>query len=139
MKETSDLGLNFVRLEVSLVRVAVLSEASSANAPEVKSQLGFVVLMVCNHKRENIVHYESNRYHRVEQFLMTAEVRAFAYAFVHDYLLQEILEGLIGREISLEAFVDSSTLFDAIAKDSETAERWLQIDVFALEESYRRG
>lgn len=42
----------------------------------------------------------------------------------------------MGRNVELEALVDSKTLFNFIAKDGSTVERRLKIDVMALRQSY---
>lgn len=61
LKGASEFGLNFVRLYVSLVRIYVFSDASCANAPRIKRQLGFIVLIVDNHNHAKIVHYRLGR------------------------------------------------------------------------------
>lgn len=54
--ETSDLGLNFIRLDVSSVRVFIRSDASFVNATGIRIQLGFAVFVVDNHNCANLVH-----------------------------------------------------------------------------------
>lgn len=45
----------------------------------------------------------------------------------------------MARSVQVEALVDSKTLFDVIAKHGSTTEKRLQIDVFALRQSYTTG
>lgn len=54
------------------------------------------------------------------------------------YIVREGLAELLGKTVELEAFVDSRTLFNIIAMNSNTAERILQIDVFSLKKRCRR-
>lgn len=65
------------------------------------------------------------------------------YALVHGfddaYMVREMLEKSLSCEISFEAFVDSRTLFNIIAKDGGAVERRLPIDVFVLKKRYMRA
>lgn len=61
LMETSDIGLDFVSLDMDSGRVVLLYDASFGNARDDKSQLGYLLLMVDKHKNCNIVHYGSNR------------------------------------------------------------------------------
>lgn len=124
---------------MSSARVTVLYGASFENAPGMKSQLRFFVLMVDKHNGENVVYYGSGRWHRVVWYVMVAELHVLAYAFDHAYMVRRMLERLFGHKMSLEIFVHSRTLFNVIVKDSGTAERRLLVDVFELKKSCRRG
>lgn len=87
MKETSNIGLKFVKLYGYSVRDVVLSDTSFAIEAAMISQLGFVILMVDDHSRTNKVHYGSNRCHNVSQFVIAAEVHAFAYVCDNAYIV----------------------------------------------------
>lgn len=89
--ETSDFGLKFIRLDVSLVQVIVLSSASFANESGMNRQLAFVVITLASHYRADTVHYGSRKCDRVARSVMAAEVRAVLYAFDHAYIVQEII------------------------------------------------
>lgn len=58
IKETSDIDLKFIMLDVDSARVVALTDASFANAPGMKSKFGFVVVMVEDWNQVNKVHYE---------------------------------------------------------------------------------
>lgn len=70
---------------------------------------------------------------------MIAEVHALVWAFDHRYFVRQALEELLGRQVEMESFVDSRTLFNIIAKNNSTAQGRLQINVWVLKESYKRG
>ena len=139
MKDTIDQGLDFVALDLKTVRLVLMTDASFANAEGMKSQLGYLILMVDAAGNCNIVHYGSNRCKRVVRSVMAAEVQALVLGFDFSFVVKDLIEELLGREIKLEAMVDSKTVFDVIARDSQTAERRLQIDVLALRQSYNCG
>lgn len=73
LKETSDLGLYLIRLDVSLIRDVVFFDVSFGNAPGMKSQLELAVLMVDNHNRANVVYYRSRSCFIVARSIMAAE------------------------------------------------------------------
>lgn len=91
MKDTSDLGFNFLRLDLSSVKVVVLSNASFADVPGLESNIGFVVLMVDNYNRENMVQYGFSRCHSVARSVIAAELYALFHAFNEVYMVQEVL------------------------------------------------
>lgn len=139
LKRRPEQGLDFVKLHMPSVRVVVISDASFANAPGLKSQLGFVILMADENRTANIVHYGSCRCHRVTRSVMASEVHALIHAVDIGMIVRDALNELLNRNVEMEAFVDSRTLFNVVTKNSNTAERRLQIDIFALRESYKNG
>lgn len=86
-----------------------------------------------------IVHYGCNGCRRFPSSVMAAEVHVLVLGFGYAYVIRSFLNELIGQEVSLEAYYDSKTLFNVVAKDGETTERRLQFFVIALHESYERG
>lgn len=115
-----------------------ISNSLFPNAVGMKSQLGFVILLADGQKRANIVHHISTRYHRVSRSVMATEVHALVRAIDIGFVVREAFEKLFGRGLEPEAFVDTRTLFNIIAKKSCTAKRRLQIEVWALTERYRK-
>lgn len=71
--------------------------------------------------------------------MLAAEVHALVLAFDMAYVIQDMLHEILGRKIEIDAYVDSKTLFDVVAKDGNTSEKRLQIDIYALRESYDKG
>lgn len=76
--------------------------------------------------------------HRVSQSVMAAEVHALIRSIDHACLIRKTFEELLGSQITLHTFVDSSELFNVISKGSGTVERRFQIDVCAWRKSCRR-
>lgn len=44
-----------------------------------------------------------------------------------------------GSNVLIEAFVDSKTVLDPVFKDGTSTERWLQINISSMRESYANG
>ena len=139
LKETADQGLNFVKLDIDTIRLVLLTDASFANAEGMKSQLGYLVLMVDGNGNCNIVHYGSNRCQRVARSVMAAELQALVLGFDYAFVIKDLVEEILGRHVKVEVMVDSKTTFNVVAKDGKTTERRLQIDVLALRQSYDLG
>lgn len=139
MKETIYVSLDFVKLDLGSVRVAVLPDVSFANATGMESQQGLVILTADGLGIDNNVHYGSSRCHRLTRSVMAVEAHALVHTFEHRYVICDPLEDLMGRLIEIEAFVDSSTHFNTLEENNTAAERKLQIDVCALSDSYGKG
>lgn len=56
-KATSNLGLKFINLDIHSVKLFLSTDASFAFAKNMKSQIGFVIVLVDGNRRANIVHY----------------------------------------------------------------------------------
>lgn len=95
--------LHFVKIDIASIRV-VLSDASLANAPGIKTQLGYVILMAIDDHSENILHYVPSRWHRVRRSVREAEVRALIHVVDFAMLVSEALNELLQQTIGIEAF-----------------------------------
>jgi hypothetical protein len=136
---TAKDGLKFVRLNLETLRVVVFCDASFANAENFKSQLGFCVLLVDDEQRANIVHYGSKRCTRVTRSVMAAELHGLLAGFDNSVLVAEMVSGMLGRRVNIEAMTDSKTVFDTVTRLSSTLEKRLQIDAYALQEAHQKG
>lgn len=119
--------------------MVLLTDASFENARDFKSQLGYLILMVDKHDACNIVDFGSNRCKHVARSVMAAELFSFVLGFDYAFVVQDLLMDMTGRHFPLEALVDSKTVFDIVAKQSQTTEKRLQIDAMALRQSYDGG
>ncbi len=138
-RSTSQQGLNFIKLDLESCRLALFTDSSFANGSNFKSQLGFIILLVDKFNNCNILHYGSNRCKRVTRSVMAAEIHALIYGFDSAYITKSMMEEILNREIDIEAYVDSRTTFNVIARSAPTLEKRLQIDVFGIRESHEKG
>ena len=70
---------------------------------------------------------------------MVAELHALIWGFDNAYIVQDIVSEILGRKIEIDAYVDSRTVFNVVAKHSNTLKKRLQIDFNALRESHSNG
>ena len=138
-RRTAEDGLRFVNLDLDTLRVVVFCDASFANADHYKSQLGFCVLLVDGNDKANIVHFGSKRCVRVTRSVMAAELHGLLTGFDHGLLVAEMVSNILGRKVDIEAMVDSKTVFDTVTRLSNTLEKRLQIDAYALQEAHKKG
>lgn len=61
LQQAKTQGLNFVKLNISTIRLVLIKDSSFGNALGLKSPLGYVTLIVDGEDRCNIVHYGINR------------------------------------------------------------------------------
>lgn len=139
LKATKERGLKFVPINMKTARLVLFTDSSFANATDFKSQLGFLLLIVDDNHRANIVHYGSSRCRRVTRSVMASELHSLTMGFDNAYVVQHLLMEITGRLLEIEAYIDSKTVFDVVAKQGRTGEKRLAIDVSALRESYACG
>jgi hypothetical protein len=136
---TASDRLTFVPLDLETLRVVLHTDASFANADGMKSQLGFVIMLLDGKNNANIVHYASRRCTRVTRRVLAAELYALVLGFDHSVLVREICTEILERAVSIDGMIDSHTLFDIVTRLSSPTEKRLGIDIYSLQESHRLG
>lgn len=136
--DTCDFELKFVPLNLSSLRLLLFTDASFANANKLRSQIGFVHVLADDENNANIIHYGSINCKRVTRSVMAAESLALVYGFDQAFVARDILQQVTDQQIPIDAFIDSKTVFNVVAKSGGTMEKRLQIDVNALRESHDR-
>lgn len=139
LRKTKDVGLNVLSLDMETAKLVLITDASFENSRGYKSQLGYIVLMKDSTGASNTIHYASARFNRVTRSVLAAEGHALVVGFDSSFIILEMLQEITGRTIDLEAFGDSKTLFDFVAKNGGTQEKCLRMDIYALKESYVQG
>lgn len=97
LKDTAEQGLHFVKLGLDTARIVLISDASFANTKDLRSQLGYLVLMVDANEDCNILHYASNRSKIISRSVMAAELFALVLGFDNAYVVRDLVEDLTGQ------------------------------------------
>lgn len=121
------------------MRIIVCKDGSFANSRDVGSQLGFVVPIADAKGQCNILHYSSSKYKRVTRTVISAETHALVLLFDHAFVVRDMVSEMVNHDVSLEAYVHSKTFFEVLAKQGNTFEKRLQINVNGLQESNYSG
>lgn len=117
----------------------MVSDAYFYNTKDLKSHLGYVISLVDKTGSAKIFHYGSNRCRRVARSVMETEVQGLVLGFEFAFIIRQVLLEIIGRKLCFEAYTDSKTLLNIVAKDGATTERRLKIYIFAFHGSHEKG
>lgn len=123
--------MKFVPLDLSTAKPVIFIDSSFSNARGPLIQLGYIILLVYAAGNCKIMHYGSNRCQPVVQSVLAAELHALVLGSDYFVTIQHPISQLFRLKIALEAFSESKTLFDVVAKDGTTSELHLMIDVSA--------
>ena len=107
---------------------------NGANNDNLKSQLGFVLILVDGSGHGCIIQYECIRCKRVTRSVMAAEVHGLIYGFDEDYLARNMLEEVLRQKREIDGYIDSRTVFNVVAKNNSSLAKRRQIDLHALTE-----
>lgn len=138
-RETATVGISSIPLDKSDLTLGLFTDASFANACGCKSQLGYVIVLMDGSGRGNILHYGSTRCKRVARSVMAAEIFSLVHGFDQAFIVQSVLEDILGIHVPIDAYLDSRTAFNVVVKDAPTLEKRLQIDVHGLRQSFGTG
>jgi hypothetical protein len=136
LKMTKDIQLQYPKLELAPLYLAVYSDASLHNNQDHTSQIGFIILLMDRSARCCVLQFSSHKSRRVTRSSMAAEALAFADAFDHAFILKHDLQRILGREVPLLMLTDSKFLFDVITGNKYTTEKKLMADIASIREAY---
>lgn len=109
--------------------IVLYTEGSSGNARGQKRPLGVILIMVEDDMNANIVDYGSIRCHRVTRSVLESEIHAMVVGFDIAFVVQNMFKELLGTKMKIQAYVDSRSVFDVIAKQGNTVEKRLKLDI----------
>jgi Reverse transcriptase (RNA-dependent DNA polymerase) len=136
--EHANRGLRFVPLDLPTLRVAVFTDSSFANNPDMSSQIGYIVVIVDKNDAANIVHWGSVKCRRVTRSVLAAELYAMSLGFDNAVVIKSTIQRILNRLVDLTIYIDSKSLYDCLVRLGSTNEKRLMIDVMCLRQSYER-
>ena len=131
------ISISFPQLILPNVKVIGYSDASFGNNMDLSSQLGYIILLTDSSNQAIPIHFKSYKAKRLCRSAMAAEVIAFADLFDTATTLCKELAVLLNRNVNLDLFTDSKSLFDIISRGSKTSEKRLMLDVAASREGFK--
>lgn len=109
---TRTYELKYVKLDLELPRIILLTDASFGNALEGSSQTAFTIPMADGSNSDNILHYESKKCRRITRCVMAAELLALVTRYDQAFAVKSLMKELLGRKLSMDAYIDSRTTLD---------------------------
>lgn len=136
VKNDPRLGLIVHKLNLDTLNILVHADASFANLHDLRTQLGFVILLTDHTKRVNWLQYRSYKCKRIVRSVLSGETHAFVDSFDAAYTIRHDMEKMLNQNIPLNVETDSDSLFKVVNQSSNTTERRLMIDLQATREAY---
>lgn len=137
VKKTKSQGLKMQKLDYDSLHIRAYSDASFATNADLTSQLGFIIVMSDASHKSNVLDFNSYKSKRATRSVLGAEIYAFADGFDYAFTMKHDLESILGKQVPLQMFTDSKSLFDTLTKSSSTTERCLMIDVQTVRDGYK--
>lgn len=86
-----------------------------------------------------ILHYGRKKCKRIACYFKEADIQVLVLGFDFPFLVNDLVEEIIGKKIRLEAIIGSKTIFNLVAKHCRMEKHRLQIAVFARRQSNEIG
>lgn len=115
----NEVSLELVKLNIALVCVVVLSDASFVNDFGKETQLRFSALFGAGQKRATIVRYGSIRCRRISRSVVLAEIQALVSVLGSGYIVGKALEALMDWYAEFEKLVDSYMMFNIFENEKQ--------------------
>ena len=122
-RETCNIGLNSIPLDLTTLRLMLFTDPSLANVSNLQSQIRFVIVLADDSDNANIIHYGSSQCKRVTRSVMATELIALVHVFDIAYLVRQMLQEMLTKKAPIDGYVDSRTVSNVAAKESETLEK----------------
>lgn len=134
----NNVTIKFPSLDDDTLKIIGFSDASFASNHDCTSHLGYIIFIGDSSDHVVPVHFRSYKARRVTRSVMGAELISFSDMFDTAFTLsQELKQLLPGRNVPVNLFTDSKSLFDVISKGSRTSERRLMIDIASAREGFK--
>lgn len=133
-----DIRMRFVTLDPESLKLIVFSDASFACNDDLSSQCGYIVLMVDNTGRTNMIHSFSIKTKRIVRSVLGAETLGLSGTADMSICLMHDINEMMGKQLPLHMLTDSETLFSVLVKSTTTSEVRLMSDIASAKQSFDR-
>jgi hypothetical protein len=112
-------------------------DASFANV-NLHSQIDYVICLIDDLNKANIIHWFSTKCKRVIRSVLTTELYVMIHEFDSDSVIKLIIERILNIFLSMILLTDSRSLYDCLVKLEITIEKRLMMNLMYLRQSYER-
>jgi hypothetical protein len=102
------------------------------------SQLAYVICLIDNLNKANIIHWFFTKCKRVIRNVLTTELYAMTHEFDSDSIIKSIIERILHIFLSMILLTNSRSLHECLVKLDTRSEKRLMIDLMCLRQSYER-
>ena len=113
----------------------IYADASHGNLSDGGSQLGYLIFLVGENQKSCLVNWQSKHVKHVVRSSISAETLALSDATDDGVYIAELISELYfngSKEISIEVYNDSKSLFDALNSKKNVTGKILRIDIALL-------
>lgn len=137
IKNEPELGRIGHKLDKASLRLIAHADSSFANLTDLRTQLGFVILLTDKTKRVNWLQFGSYKCKPIVRSVLGGETHAFVDSFDAAYATRHDMQTMLQQNIPLSVVTDSESLFKVIVQSSSTTEMRLMIDLQAAREAHQ--
>jgi hypothetical protein len=120
--DSSDLGLNFPRMDVNSLRLIFYADASYASNADSTFQIDHIAVLMDEHDNSVHLSFRSSRSKRATRSVLDTEAIALFEVFDVGYCLAQELRDLAKQSVPLLLVTDAQTLFHAFIKGAATVQ-----------------
>lgn len=131
-------GLQFVKLDVTTIKLGLFIDAGFATNRDMTSQLGFLMVSVEDKLNADIFLYRSTKYKYVTKSVLAAELYAMVLGFDVCSTIRLGISDIFGKPIPLYIHTYSRSLYERLTMLNQTTERRHLIDLCMMRECYER-
>lgn len=100
-------------------KLLMFTYASFSNARNLRSQLGFIILVADKKGNANMIHYGSVGCSGVTRSVMASALNALTHGLDNEYVIQDLLEEVKGTKYPIVAYVEYKNVFYTMAKQAK--------------------
>jgi hypothetical protein len=130
--------LRFVQLNFDQLKLMIFTDAAFVNTSDLHSQIDYVVCLIDDDHRANVIHWLFIKCKRVIRSVLATELYAMTNDFDVDSVIKSTIERILHISLSLILCTNSKSLYDCLVKLDIISEKRLMIDLMCLRQSYER-
>ena len=131
-------GLHFIQLDLTFLKLVFFTDTSFANNCDRSLQIRFVITLVDNDNKANIIYWSLYKYKIITKYVLASKFYAMVHGFNIGAVLKLIIEWVLAQSVPIILCTDSKSLNDYLVKLGITQEKRLIVDIICLRQFYER-
>jgi hypothetical protein len=142
-------GLDYISIELNIIKLYVIVDASFANNPDLSSQMGYVIVLENERATEeffeftgNIIYWFFVKCKRITRSVLASKVYAMAegvnIAVAIGITINRIIAKLGALSVSIVVYTNFLFFYKCLVKLGTIKEKRLIINIMAIRQAYER-